>query len=100
MTSRFTGEALELWNQLSEEEKDAWTEGVYCQKCLTKIEKTDYNGSIYEEQLALFHMCSKCGNKEVRLIDVELQNQEAIDDDFERWKKQKQAEHPERFKNT
>ena len=98
MTNRFSGEALTLWNKLSDEEKDDWTTGVSCQKCQAKIEKTAFNGSVYEGQLALFHECEQCGNKEVRLIDVEPQNQQEIDDDFERWKKQKQAQHPERFK--
>jgi len=98
MTNRFTGEALTLWNKLSDDEKDAWTTGVSCQKCQFKIKKTDFSGSVFEGQLALFHECEQCGNKEVRLIDVEPQNQQEIDDDFERWKKQKQAEHPERFK--
>jgi hypothetical protein len=97
MTKRFTEEALALWNELSDEEQDVWTTGVSCQKCQTKIEKTDFNGSIYEGQLALFHECQQCSNKEVRLIDISPQNQQEIDDDFERWKKQKQAEHPERF---
>lgn len=97
MSGQFTPEALELWNQLSDEEKRSWTTDVCCQKCSKQIAGNDYNGSIYEGQLALFHECKSCGNKEVRLIDVTLENQKEIDDDFEQWLKAKKAAHPDRF---
>ena len=98
MSDNFTPEALELWKQISDEEKKLWTENVTCQKCSAKIGSGDFNGSIYEDQLALFHECKDCGNKEVRLIDVTLQNQKAIDDDFEQWLKAKKEADPDRFK--
>ncbi len=97
MSGKFTPEAQELWDQLSEEEKTQWTTNVTCQKCKKKIESNEYNGSIYEDQLALFHNCEGCGNKEVRLIDVNLVNQKEIDDDFDQWLKAKKAAHPDRF---
>jgi len=100
MSIKFTDEALEHWNKISDEEKKAWTTDVTCQKCSAEINASDFSGSIHEGQLALFHMCEQCGNKEVRLIDVEPQQQQAIDDDFERWKQQKRAAHPDLFKDN
>ena len=93
MTLSFTDEALALWNKLNEEEKTAWTSNVACQKCYREIAGDNFNGSIYEGQLALFHMCKQCGNKEVRLIDVNQQTQQEIDDDFERWLQSKREKH-------
>ena len=87
----FTDEALEIWNGLSNEEQGEWTENLVCQKCKAEIDPANINGSIHEGQLALFHACSSCDNKEVRLIDVSLQSQKAIDDDFEQWVKAKEA---------
>ncbi len=84
----FTDEARELWNKLSNDDKEAWTSNVTCQKCSAGIDKNNFNASVYEGNLALFHEC-RCGNKEIRLIDVTMQNQQAIDDDFEQWKKAK-----------
>ncbi len=95
---KFTNEAQELWDKLSEEDKTAWTSNVSCQKCQAEINKDDFSGSVYEDQLALFHECKMCSNKEVRLIDVEEHNQQEIDDDFDRWLKSKQKQHPEAFK--
>ncbi len=94
---KFTDEARELWNKLNEEDQKAWTTNVSCQKCGTKIDKGDFSGSIYEEQLALFHRCPQCENKEVRLIAVDDTTQQEIDDDFERWLKSKKEQHPEKF---
>ncbi|MCP4749756.1 MAG: hypothetical protein GY866_02595 [Proteobacteria bacterium] len=99
MGMNFTEEALELWNQLEEDEKEKWTTQLFCQKCNAEINVEDINVSIHEEQLALFHKCKQCENKEVRLIDVGLQDQKAIDHDFEQWVKSKKAAHPERFKD-
>jgi hypothetical protein len=94
----FTDEAKELWNQLSEAEQNNWTENVVCQRCFAEIQKEGFNASVYEESLALFHLC-KCGNKEVRLIDVSMQNQKAIDDDFEAWKNAKLKAREEQSKD-
>ncbi len=85
----FTDEAKEMWNKLSSEEQKEWTEDLFCQKCNIRIDPANINGSIHEGQLALFHACTGCDNKEVRLIDVFLQSQKAIDDDFEQWVKAK-----------
>ncbi|MFH2133534.1 MAG: hypothetical protein ABIK68_24410 [bacterium] len=93
----FTDEAREQWDRLSEQAKSEWTENLFCQKCRCEIEVANINGSIYEGQLALFHNCPQCGNKEVRLIDVSPRNQQTIDEDFERWVKAKKAAHPELF---
>ena len=98
MTNHFTTEAQELWDQLSDEEQKLWIENGTCQKCSASIPKDGYNGSVFEGQLALFHECEECGNKEVRLIDVTLQNQKSIDDDFAQWVKAKEAQNPDRFK--
>ncbi len=85
---KFTDEAKVLWDQLSDEDQKAWTSNIHCQKCRTGIEGDKFNASVYEGNLALFHECI-CGNKEVRLIDVTMQDQKAIDDDFEAWKQAK-----------
>ncbi len=87
----FTDEALERWNKLSTEEQREWSEGLACQSCGAEINSANINGSIYEEQLALFHECASCDNKEVRIVEVNLQNQKVIDDDFEQWVKAKKA---------
>jgi hypothetical protein len=87
----FTDEALEHWNKLSTEEQREWTENLTCQSCGAEIDANNINGSIYEEQLALFHECASCDNKEVRLVEINLQHQKAIDDDFEQWVKAKKA---------
>lgn len=94
----FTDEALEYWNRLSEEEQREWTTELFCQKCKAEINPDNINGSIYEDQLALFHECPMCMNKEVRLIDVNQLSQKAIDDDFEQWTKDKRKERPDLFK--
>ena len=94
---KFTNEAKALWNKLSEEDQKAWTTNVSCQKCGTKINTDDFSGSVYEEQLALFHRCTECENKEVRLIAVDDTTQQEIDDDFDRWLKSKKEQHPEKF---
>lgn len=94
----FTDDALEYWNMLSEAEQQDWTMNLTCQKCKAEISPDNINGSIYEEQLALFHECPYCSNKEVRLIDVTQQSQKAIDDDFEKWAKVKRQQRPELFK--
>ncbi|MBU2509735.1 hypothetical protein KJ966_00280 [bacterium] len=99
MNIKITDEALPLWNRLSDEEKKSWTSNVTCQKCHKEINAADFSGSLYEGQLALFHMCTQCSNKEVRLIDVEGQTQKDIDDDFEQWVKAKKAAHPEKFRS-
>ena len=88
----FTEEAREYWDQLSEEEQQAWITHVTCQKCFAPIDPNEFKASVYEGQLALFHMCKTCGNKEVRLIDVNQKTQQEIDDDFARWLDSKQ--HP------
>jgi hypothetical protein len=93
----FTDEALEFWNQLSETEQAEWTENLFCQKCKAEIDPANMNGSVHEGQLAFFHECSQCSNKEVRLVDVMEQSQKAIDDDFEKWAKSKRAARPELF---
>jgi hypothetical protein len=87
----FTDDALVYWNKLSAEEQRDWSEGLVCQSCGTEIDSTNINGSIYEEQLALFHECPSCDNKEVRVVEVNVQHQQAIDDDFEQWVKAKKA---------
>ncbi len=94
---KFTDEALEYWNRLSEEEQRDWTENLFCQKCKAEIDPTNINGSIYEERLALFHECPQCNNKEVRLIDISPQSQKTIDDDFEKWAKAKREARPDLF---
>lgn len=99
MKQNFTEEALALWNKIPEEDQVAWLSNVACQKCQATIDTSEFNGSMYEGQLALFHMCRECGNKEVRLIDIKQENQQAIDDDFERWKEQKKAANPGLFKD-
>lgn len=93
----FTEEAQEQWDRLAKAEQEAWTKDLFCQKCKAEIEKANINGSIHEGQLALFHECTQCLNKEVRLIDVSLQSQKAIDDDFERWAAAKRKQRPELF---
>lgn len=93
----FTDEALEQWNRLSKDEQRSWTENLFCQKCKAEIDAANINASIHEEQLALFHGCPQCGNKEVRLIDVSMQSQKAIDDDFAKWAESKKKERPELF---
>lgn len=97
MEPTFTEDALGHWNQLTAEEKIAWTANATCQTCQTQFDPSDFNGSIYEGQLALFHMCEQCGTKEVRLIDVKQQSQQAIDDDFQRWLASKRQSHPDLF---
>ncbi len=79
MTIKITDEALPLWNQLTEEEKESWTSDVTCQKCQKPVNANDFSGSLYEDQLALFHLCKQCGNKEVRLVEVVNQSQKQID---------------------
>lgn len=93
----FTDEAQVLWNQLSADEQREWLSDLFCQKCRAEIDPANINGSIYEEQLALFHECPQCRNKEVRLIDVHLQSQRSIDDDFERWAAAKRKSRPDLF---
>jgi hypothetical protein len=97
MEPTFTDEALVYWNQLTEEEKTAWTTNTACQNCQSKIDPGDFSGSIYEGQLALFHLCTSCGTKEVRLIDINQQSQQAVDDDFQRWLQSKRQSHPDKF---
>ncbi len=97
MKIKITDEALPLWDQLSEEEQKNWTSNVTCQKCQKDINADGFSGSIYEDQLALFHMCKQCGNKEVRLIDVKEQVQADIDSDFEQWVKAKKASNPSKY---
>lgn len=94
----FSDEALMMWNRLSEVEQKEWTQNLSCQKCKAEIDPANINGSIHEGQLALFHECRACSNKEVRLIDVQEQSQQAVDDDFEQWAKSKRAQRPDLFK--
>ncbi len=100
MSGEFTEEALEIWNTMTDAEKDSWTTGASCQMCKTPIGKNDFNGSIYEGELALFHNCEQCGNKEVRLVDVTKKKEKNIDDDFEAWAKAKREKYPDKFKKT
>lgn len=93
----FTEEASVLWDQLSEDEKRIWTANLNCQKCGEGINKNKINVSVHEGQIALFHMCRICGNKEVRLVEVDSRNQKEIDDDFNRWLEEKRKKHPEKF---
>lgn len=97
MKIKMSDEAQPLWDKLGKEDQKFWTSNVYCQKCKEEIKATDFSGSIYEEQLALFHCCQKCGNKEVRLIEIDEKRQEDIDDDFENWVKAKKAANPEKY---
>lgn len=94
----FTDEALEQWNRIPEQEQAEWTENLHCQKCKAEIDPEGINGSIHEGQLALFHECKQCMNKEVRLIDVSPQSQKSIDDDFEQWARSKREKRPDLFK--
>lgn len=97
MNIKITDEALPLWEKLTDQDKKSWTGNVTCQKCFKVIDANDFSGSLYEGQLALFHMCKQCGNKEVRLIDVKDQSQQAIDNDFEQWVKSKKTADPEKY---
>ncbi len=97
MKIKMTDEAQMLWSRLNQADQESWVTNTTCQKCSHPIEPTDFSGSIYEGQLALFHRCTQCDNKEVRLIDVEEQNQKAVDDDFEAWVKAKKAANPEKY---
>lgn len=98
MAPNLTEDARQLWDQLSETDKQSWTHGASCQQCSEPIDPDAFNGSVHEGQLALFHHCDICGNKEVRLIDVDPTRQEDIDDDFERWLQSKKEARPESFK--
>jgi len=94
----FTDEALELWDRLSADEQREWISGLYCQQCKAEINPDMINVSIHEDQLALFHECPQCRNREVRLIDPALRSQKAIDDDFERWARAKRDARPDLFR--
>ncbi len=98
MSGKFTDEALKLWDEIPDTEKEVWTKDVQCQQCTAPIPADAYNGSIHEGHLALFHRCTKCGNEEVRTISPRFHDQQEIDDDFEAWAKAKRAENPDMFK--
>lgn len=92
-----TDEAKPHWDQLSEAEKTKWTANESCQSCHRKIPPEEFNVSISEEQLALFHMCPQCGTKEVRLIVIDERSQKEIDLDFEQWIQAKKKANPEKY---
>lgn len=98
MNIKFTEEAQLLWDKLTEEEQRSWTTNRVCGKCQAEYPIDEFNGSIFEGQLALFHRCTICDNKEVRLIDPDQQTQAEIDDDFNRWLESKKKSHPDAFK--
>ena len=98
MSGEFTEEALKIWDTLSDAEKDIWTVNAFCQMCKAPIDKDDFNGSIYDGELALFHKCDACGNKEVRLIDAKKTKTQEIDDDFANWAKSKKEKYPDALK--
>jgi len=97
MLKKISPEAKERWEQLSEQDQKLWLTGVVCVNCKNPIPADGFSLSIYEDDLALFHECDQCGNKEVRLIDVGAKNQQKVDDDFEQWVKSKRAAHPDLF---
>jgi hypothetical protein len=96
MSEKFTPEAIVEWNKLSEDDQKNWSDPL-CQMCKAEFKRDEFTGSIYEGKLALFHQCEECGEKEVRLIETNAERQQAIDDDFERWKAAKHKAHPEIF---
>lgn len=93
----FTIEAQIEWDKLTEEQKSLATENHACQKCKAPIPPDEFNVSIYEGELAFFHHCKHCQNKEVRLVDPEEKHQKEVDDDFAQWLKAKKKAHPDKF---
>lgn len=98
MSGKFTEEALDIWNKLTDSEKETWTTNAFCQMCKAPIGKDDFNGSIHEGELALFHKCEQCGNREVRLIDTTNKKNQDIDNDFDNWARAKREKYPDALK--
>lgn len=68
MSDRFTEEAAEFWNSISEDIQEKVLNNVFCSNCfITTIER--YKGKMENGDLVLMGICSKCGKDVGRVIE-------------------------------